>query len=171
MFDIWDVAIGRVEPSRSRCMDASDLGSRRGNDGPPALACASLIILFSFIRRHDWHEKLEIGVFRKTVLPGLVGYGVSHRGAEWLRAPASDEQPHGPSPLHGSMSDWPLTLSTFLLPFVYHRLDGLEYRLLMESCTMKHKHCTSICAVQMTNLTGTLRDRHGSQGYLRFRGT
>lgn len=115
----------------------------------PALACASLIVLFSFIRRHNWHGKLEVGAFRKMVLPGLIADGLSHRCAEWLRASVSDEQPHGPSPLHGTMSHWPLTLSTFLLPFVYHHLDGLEYLLLMEGCTLTgHKHCTSICAVK-----------------------
>lgn len=100
--------VGRVALSlllRGRVL----LGSRRdGDQRLPALACDSLIIPSSSIGRRSWHEKLEMDVFRKMVLPGLIAYGVLHRRAEWLRPPASDEQPHGPSPLHGTVSHWPL---------------------------------------------------------------
>lgn len=131
------------------CMDASGLGGvdERATDHQ-RWACGSLIILFSSIRRRNWHARLEMGVFRKMVLPGLVVYGVSHRCAEWLRASASDEQPHGPSPLHGSVSHWPLTLSTSLLPFVNHHLDGLGYRLLMDCCTLRNTSTVQFCAVK-----------------------
>lgn len=103
----------------------SFLGCWRDGDRLAAPACGSLIILSSFIRRRKWHEDLEIDMFRK-----MIAYGLLHRGAEWLRAPASDELPHGPPPLHGSVSHWPLTSAHLsFLPLVsHHHLDGLEYR-------------------------------------------
>lgn len=86
-------------------------------------------------------------MFRKMVLPGLIAYGVLHRCAEWLRASVSDEQPHGPSPLHGTLSHWPPPPS--LLPFVHHLLGGLELsRTYGELYMSKHKHGTSNCALK-----------------------
>lgn len=115
---------------------------RRDGDRPPALACTSLIILSSFIRHYNWHEQQEIDAFRRWWCLGLL-----HCGAEWLRASASDEQPHGPSPLHGSVSHWPLTLTPFLLqPSLCPppQWSGIYTVVTL----LAHKCCTKVCAVE-----------------------
>lgn len=85
-------------------------------------------------------------MFRKMVLPGLIAYGVLHRCAEWLRASVSDEQPHGPSPLHGTLSHWPADLAHLppSFPLSTTSLVVWNYRPHMESCTCRNTNTAQV---------------------------
>lgn len=124
----------------------------------PALECASLIILFSFIRRHNWHEKLEMGVSQdgapgtdcvQTVAPRC-GMAACFRVGRAAARPVTPAREH-------------VLLAADLvplLPFNYHHLDNWNIAYSWRVVHYETQTLYQYLCCEVVNFTSILRDRH-----------